>query len=258
MRKLQIPTDIIADILTTHSVNECSKILNISPSYIYEVVKTNNLIVHNSRKRCSFTFDFFKSIDTEAKSYILGFIISDGWIASKANRIGICIAEKDKDILYKIQKEIKHTGKLRAISFESKQNQLELTLTNKQTYHDIKSHGIDAAKSFTAHIPFNSVPFNLIKHLIRGIFDGDGSFSGQRPCIVTSSPQLVTDLNYFCTLNGYPKLAIYQHKNNFKLSFKNCHIPLLNSIYVDSNIHVNRKYQQYLDYISYKKSIGRC
>ena len=55
-------------------------------------------------KRQYFNENFFESIDSEIKAYLLGFLFADGYVNIRRNntsyRFGVEVSEKDKSILY--------------------------------------------------------------------------------------------------------------------------------------------------------------
>lgn len=106
-------------------------------------------------------------IDSEIKAYILGLWLSDGWVTD--DEICIKIHKDDIQLVEKIRdffcpeipiKEIKNT-----ISFR---------LSSKELVSQFNSYGCVKNKTYSdMHIP--NIPKNLIRHFIRGYFDGDGT-----------------------------------------------------------------------------------
>ena len=106
-------------------------------------------------------------IDSEIKAYILGLWLSDGWVTD--DEICIKVHKDDIQLVEKIRdffcpeipiKEIKNT-----ISFR---------LSSKELVSQFNSYGCVKNKTYSdMHIP--NIPKNLIRHFIRGYFDGDGT-----------------------------------------------------------------------------------
>lgn len=128
------------------------------------------------------TYDrrFFESIDSEEKAYWLGFIFADGAIIPSKRTVSIGLAIKDKDHLVKFA----HTLGLKTDDvriYHGSSNYLEsyeycrLMLSHKLMYDSLVSHGMTNRKSKDGSIPIVELP--LEAHLLRGIFDGDGSIS---------------------------------------------------------------------------------
>jgi hypothetical protein len=125
--------------------------------------------------------DFFNTIDTEEKAYWLGFIYADGYVlCNKINgqyRLGIELAKKDGNHLEKLAnifgKEVKYRS--RTGSFGSHE-QVDLIVNNKSIYTSLSNLGITSSKTKSSgENVLNNISKELIRHFIRGLFDGDGS-----------------------------------------------------------------------------------
>jgi hypothetical protein len=117
--------------------------------------------------------NYFKNIDTPNKAYILGWIISDGYVTNNKLKFGI----KDLEILEFIKKELKSEHKISEIFVYDKRTektyqQYVLQICSKKISESLNKLGVHQAKSFTADLP--NIDEKLYPHLIRGIFDGDG------------------------------------------------------------------------------------
>lgn len=135
-----------------------------------------------SKGRYKINHDYFDNIDTETKAYLLGFFIADGYIEN--NRIRIQNSVDDLEIIELFRKELTpetticYTNKQNGVKFRKKQCTAGLTsehMTNlfKEKYGIIQRKTYN--KDFIFH--FNTIPLNLIRHFVRGYFDGDGSVS---------------------------------------------------------------------------------
>lgn len=116
---------------------------------------------------------FFDKIDTPDKAYMLGWIISDGYV----NKYKLTFCLKDLEILEKFKVIIKSEHKISESNYYDKRTNKSykrymLQITSKKLVESLQKLGIHQAKSFTVDLP--NIPSNLYKHLIRGIFDGDG------------------------------------------------------------------------------------
>ena len=116
---------------------------------------------------------FFDVIDTPDKAYVLGWIISDGYV----NKYKLTFCIKDLEILEKIKLIMKSEHKISNTNYYDKRtnktySRYSLQITSKKLIDSLNKLGIYQAKSFTVDLP--NIPKNLYQHLIRGIFDGDG------------------------------------------------------------------------------------
>lgn len=144
---------------------------------IAKILKENNIPIKkrgsgNSRLH-NLDETFFNVIDTPDKAYILGWVISDGYVNKYKLKFGL----KDLDILNEIKKIMKSEHKIsEVLTFDKRTKktykQYSLQITSKKIIDSLNKLGIYQAKSFTVDLPI--IPKELYSHLIRGIFDGDG------------------------------------------------------------------------------------
>ena len=113
--------------------------------------------------------DFFKTIDNEFKAYILGFIYADGYIESNERTLAFNINEKDIDILYKIKECMNCNNEIRK---SSTKKCVRLHLSSIDLVDDLKKLGVTRNK--TQKISFPKIDKELLRHFLRGYFDGDG------------------------------------------------------------------------------------
>lgn len=219
-------------------------------------------------KKYPYTCDYhyFDEINTEEKAYWLGFLTADGWInksdKSNAGVTGIELQYSDIEHLKKFNKSIggnyKITDRWRTCSLSKDQTKTNhmcsIRIFSLTMYNALINQGFVKNKSYDFHMPHMSE--DLIRHYIRGYFDGDGCFTFTNKTFhisfITASKALnndivrilnsvglnVTENNYvndFGTTMYRPEIYRQQDKINF-----------LNWIYEDTNIYLDRKYKKYL------------
>lgn len=210
----------------------------------------------DKRRKYYFNENYFDTIDTEHKAYILGFIGADG----NNNREGFRIElhNKDDDILIKIMEEIgecahKCKGRKCGIYYYSAHMSKTLTML-----------GVPPAKTHVYDF-YKECREDLIKHYIRGYFDGDGgisinynyyarpnaSFTGNELFILKAREILEPII-------GSKGSVATRHKNTpniITLNYCGTNVVhrLLEYLYEDSNIYLDRKYNKYLEVCENKK-----
>jgi hypothetical protein len=125
--------------------------------------------------------NYFNEINTQEKAYILGLLYADGCNSTESRTINIALKEDDLNILIKIKNAIKASQeiKLRKRSLEKsnigyqRKDMYKLSITDKQISEDLTKWGCVKAKTFKLKFPY-FLQKELIKHFIRGYFDGDG------------------------------------------------------------------------------------
>jgi hypothetical protein len=136
---------------------------------------------------------YFSSIDSNAKSYILGFIAADGCITRSSTRQGssptlsITIHRKDVAVLEFIKSEIGFHHKIQSIRRKSGFNKdvntdhVRIAITDKQLTGDLLNLGVSYRKSLSMGNILDNIPKLYRKSFIIGYFDGDGSVSLPKP-----------------------------------------------------------------------------
>ncbi len=222
-----------------------------------------------TRKTC--TRDFFNIIDTEEKAYWLGFIFADGYISFSEKSmkkgqlattycVGIKLKWSDREHLkkfnksingnYKVFKTIVHPDGFRKQTTEA----ARIVVYSQQMYNDLNKY-FDRDKTYTAKFP--DIPDNLMRHFIRGYFDGDGCFTFTKKSFdvefLGASKEFHEGLRNILEKNGF-HFTINSKINQYGTEMYYIHINrnkdrlnFLDWIYEDCNIFLNRKYKRYLD-----------
>lgn len=115
--------------------------------------------------------NFFNVIDTEKKAYWLGVLYADGCVRSP-NRV--IFSSKDKDWVEIFKNDIQSDKRIYREFHKTFQKEIwKVALNSHQLYQDLCKHGCIDRKSKVIRMP--NIPKELIRHFIRGYFDGDGS-----------------------------------------------------------------------------------
>ena len=122
---------------------------------------------------------------------------------------------------------------------------------------DLIKQGCVPKKSLILKFPTEQqVPNYLIKHFIRGYFDGDGWFSNTPSCfqvgIIGTEDFIKGFLNIIEIQNKNNKIFTVHREDGAKryvFGGLNDVTNFLNWIYKDANIYLDRKYEHYLDFI---------
>lgn len=142
----------------------------------------------NGTSKRELRHEFFKNIQTEIQAYLLGFFASDGTIDKKRSTMTIKLNEKDSEIIELFRNIISPDARIFINDgYESKATVRKRTIkTNKIKGINITSiiirnslveKGFGFNKTYSElHIP--EIPKHLIRHFVRGYFDGDGCISG--------------------------------------------------------------------------------
>ena len=140
---------------------------------------------HISKRRIR--HDFFKNISTELQAYLLGFYAADGSVDEKRKTLRVCLQTGDSEIIYLFKDSISPDARLyettpkeytgRGGMKVQGHGSFGIDITSSTLVEDLVSLGFGYRKSYSElHLP--KIDESLIRHFIRGYFDGDGSIIG--------------------------------------------------------------------------------
>ena len=154
--------------------------------------------------------NYFDSIDTQKKAYLLGFLIADGCIlyevknsghVSKGIRFHNTI--DDYEAIYCIRDEIcpeKNVQLYKVASNRRKKEQFQLKWVSNYMVDILESkYNIRQRKTLDKEfvLPEDSIPDHLFRHFFRGLFDGDGHVDYNSVQIVFTSKPFMEQILYW-------------------------------------------------------------
>lgn len=205
---------------------------------------------HNApNSKYNYDNNLFKKINCEEKAYILGLIASDGHIDKSLSRISIALHKQDEEILRRVRdyicKEIPIgicKNKMRVFKIHSRE-------MAKDIARWLKIHG--GKKSHTVQFP--DIDESLMRHFIRGYFDGDGSIprnlNKYPTCSIGSNSSdilSVLETKYMAKKAG--NTSVYWSGNK-------C-LDFLGLLYDNSSISMARKRNRYYDICCWVPGLG--
>lgn len=242
--------------------SDISKMLNRTTSAIE--LKARRLGLKKYPYTCD--YHYFEEVDTEEKAYWLGFLTADGWInkndKNNAGVTGMELQYGDMNHLKKFNKSIggnyQITDRWRTCSLSNNQDKKNhmccIRIFSLIMYNSLVNKGFTKDKSYDYHIPH--LRSDLVRHYIRGYFDGDGClcFTNKSFHInfVTASKILNDDVAEVLKLENF-HVTESQYINDFNtimyridICRQQDKINFLDWIYQDCNIYLDRKYKKYL------------
>ncbi len=240
-----------------------------SPFTLQKWFKIYNLQIRNNshaHQKIPINESYFESINTEKKAYFLGLLYADGNNLEKVGRVRIGLLATDQQILKELSKDI-YFGQERIQRFPKSKHLAYVVICNKKISQDLSKYGCVNKKTFLLKYP--QIDQKLIKHFIRGYFDGDGCLS----CTIQKRDNYKKF--YFDLLSTYELLKRVQdllkkelginsalkkrwpkrNNNNWTLRINgnNQILKLCGWMYDDSNVYLNRKYNKYLELVEFSK-----
>lgn len=223
-----------------------------------KITKGNHYRVYNHDE------NFFETINTEEKAYWLGFMFADGYIINQQNRygqdqFGISLAKTDIDVLYKFKKSINATNPILIYSRKNNYGQplCRLIMTSQKTVDDLINKGCKKQKSSILEPPKN-VPNILIRHFIRGFFDGDGSITKTYNQTynkyiyginITSTREICEWLQYLFDFGSVIKDKRREKTYYFSFGGNNQLEYFYHYLYNDATIWMDRKYNKFQEFL---------
>lgn len=237
-----------------------TKILKDIPKYTKTKINNPNMREH-----------FFQDINEEAKAYFLGLLISDGNVfkdnTGRQASISITLHLKDEYMLEKF-KEVLQVNT--SVGYDGR-GCGQIAVRSNIMAEDLAKYGVVPRKSYSTYLP--KISCEMMPHLIRGIFDGDGSIMAKpnlsndghsrflHSISFCGTHKLMEDIsNYiFEYLNLKQKPLVYDYKDRQLSELKIQNIEDMQTfgdwMYNHSTIYLNRKkaiYDNFLQHYNLK------
>lgn len=229
--------------------------------------------IYNINRTHSVNAEYFENISTEEQAYWLGFIWADGNICKTAKRsagpnrlsIGQKITESKHIDLF--NKAIDSDYQPRITSDRNGFKSYNLSINSRPICESLIKLGFNT-KDKRIHIP--KIPTNLLRHFIRGYFDGDGCLSiysqksgkyiiNRQEWSLTGNPTLLDEIKNILTNEAHTtsNVQFKQYKRTNKVVTlrygKQQDIEFLfDYLYKDSHIYLQTKYDKFKEYFSRK------
>ncbi len=229
---------------------------------IAKYLKERNIDVINYQNRCRIDETVFDTIDTEEKAYWLGFLYADGNISKEGHRLEVNLSMKDLDHLLKLKSFLKGDDlEIRIDTNKGEQYPMcRMSVRNEHLWNSLNDKGCVPCKSLILKWPHESIftKKQLIRHFVRGYWDGDGTiglYRGKYGIIFN-----------FCVMGTYMFLKGVKDFIGFDGTLKNASTPsepnnawllqysslksrkAARLLYQNANIYLERKYNIYQEF----------
>lgn len=249
--------EFLAAIEAKKSIKEMMELFEVGKSSIIKRLRKFNIKLPNYHNEDKFDSSVFDSIDTEEKAYWLGFIYADGSISSQTGKYSFELSLKGEDIghLHKFNSFMKYNGNNVKLDKSSCNGKVFIRcrwiIGNKHLWETLNNYGCVPKKSLILEFPKEEVfkDKSLIRHFLRGYFDGDGCISINRKdqisCSVLGTRIFLEKYLEYCP--DTKGIQIKQPKGRvptFSYSTKRA-IAFADFLYSNSNVYLDRKYNRY-------------
>lgn len=213
---------------------------------------------------------YFDIIDCETKAYWLGLLYSDGNISKKNHCVSIGLIAEDEELLKRFNQDIQNTRPIVDIEYCTKSGnkhiKKHLAISSKLLSDRLTKLGCVQAKSLILEFPTeDQVPKHLLRHWLRGMWDGDGSSSlwycknsnntvrmsanltSTYDVCIKVKEYLDEELNLNCIIN-IPNI----YKNTAGVNIYSCKnvIKFYSWLYNNSSIYMKRKFDKFQTHVN--------
>lgn len=220
--------------------------------------------------------NFFESIDTEIQAYLLGFHTADGCCNPDKGTVRFSLQERDSEIIYLYKDFISPDARIfvpqKRKLFDKKtggvydrKDLFGIDIYSKPICDSLTKHGVGKNKTYL-QINIPKMNDDLIRHFIRGYFDGDGCLTwtvlGQntsRPNLIrghvfftSKTETLLKDIQEYFLKNGILCNILHEVKKEvYSLRVSRGQLPkLFKLFYEDSNFYLKRKYEKFNHFVN--------
>ena len=226
-----------------------AKIFGVCKKTILKKLKINNVkrrpLTIGNRKYEIYE-NFFDNIDSEEKAYFLGILYADGYNGEKGHTVSLSLIEKDKEILYKLNKLVHPIKELRFVQAKKRKNnyniknQYILTINNKHISEKLAELGCMQAKTFKIVFP-GWLDKNLHKFFMLGYFDGDG-YIGKNEFSIAGTESFckkISEILKELNVNSYIRKS--GNISVIRTGGRNQLLKIYNFLYKNATIYMDRK-----------------
>ena len=235
------------------TLNQIKYELQLDPGKLSKYLKSNGVKIERLPHKKKINKNIFEVINTEEKAYWLGFLYADGYVGLTDNRVELTLQLSDVNHIEKFKTFLNSDCKISTNSYRSR-----LSIKDEKIKKDLTNLGCTPQKSLILKFPTDDkVPKELIRHFIRGYFDGDGSL-----CVTekTKSIDILGTYDFLyqlCLESNIATSKIYVSKSKSNKVFRivlGSRLDLYNFskyIYDDCNIYLDRKYEKFKKLMEY-------
>ena len=244
----------------TKNSNAIGEQFGVSAEAIRRLLRKEQITIINHRARLPRNSNFFETIETVEQAYWLGIMYSDGYVLESKKGLGLGMI--DKEHIEKFKQVIGAYEHKITEYFPSNSDKpcYEIIISDAKLYLDLnKLNVIPRKSSQQIHLPILNNE-ELMRHFIRGYYDGDGSFC-YSICNNDFKVSFVGNETFLTDLKNYlhkDKISLMKDKRSnithyFNMRGRNQVYNFLNWLYknTDESIRLDRKYNKFVEFSNY-------
>jgi len=248
------------------TIKDIASLYGISDIVIKRVLRENSIqtrLPEETSRKYYFNEHYFDFVDSPEKAYFLGLLMADGYNSNAS--IALVLSKKDEEIIKRFKKAVDSNKFIKSYEFDGREYS-SFCLYSKYFAGKLTELGCMSGKTFKLQFP-DYLNNDLIRHFIRGYFDGDGCisyhftkksnyFGNSFASIInfTSTYDFCLCLQkYFLTnfnINTYMSCRNPKNNNNNRtvtISGNQHVIKVAKWMYDGTDLYLSRKHQKFLD-----------
>ena len=227
--------------------------------------------IYDINRKHTINNQYFENITTQDQAYWLGFIWADGSISQTAKRCSgknrLTLAQKadEKDHLQKFANSLNSNATISIRTPFANKQIASISINSRPICQQLEQLGY-GNKQERIHVP--NIPKPLLRHFIRGYFDGDGCLSiyeqqvkqwtiNRQEWSITGTQELLKEikeiLNQDTTVSPNVKLKTYNRTSkvvSLRYGRKADINTLYHYMYDNASIYLESKHQKFLEFYS--------
>ena len=266
------------------STMKIAKLFGFNNTWMNRWFNKNGLSLRSDQEKGKLYYcneNYFDVVDNEHKAYWLGFLCADGFIQNSSikgcsRKVGLSLIDSDIKHLEKLKKDIETNAAIniyqcKGNSYNLNSKYCRIMITSEKLVSSLIDKGCVEHKSNIIKFPTEEqVPYLLLKHYIRGYFDGNGSVTIVKPnkdknrnttsykIRFTSTDDMLNGIQNYLLNEGiikrlYPLSKRKQEHivSNFEFGGNLQSYKFLKWLYEDAEVYLDRKYERYLSLKEY-------
>lgn len=221
--------------------------------------------------------NFFENIETEVQAYLLGFYAADGNINEKRKTFRIHLQKSDAELVYLYKDLISPDARLFTMQerivkgrngmLVTAHESIGVDINSSKICNDLINLGFGYNKTY-CDLKLPKINSNLIRHFIRGYFDGDGCISYYycRPdpkwhknervrgyaSICCKTKTMIDEIHDFLKVNKIKSSVCFTKRDSmWILTIPKSQLKkLFNLFYEDSYFYLSRKFNKFNHYVN--------
>lgn len=252
------------------SFKDIADLIGVSERSFSRVLRESGV---NTKRKNKYTLNekYFEKIDTEEKAYLLGVLFADGCVT---NYNYIVLQQSDYESVSLFKKQLDYTGEIKEITGKQAGGFSTENTLMYRVHFSSESMSNDLIKwGKNNHMEISDIPNiekSLIRHFVRGYFDGDGGFyvsnrtsyykekkyTHPNPIFsIICTSEFAKSLNkYFKESLGIENMKFLNSKTDGMVyietrSKKNC-VKIYNHLYENSTCFLSRKHDKFKSFVA--------